>query len=85
MEKTSSSESRPSCFENIFVDNAIHWITQLVSLIRFHWTVIYRVDNLTVHRLNNWGQMFKCYDSGRLITSRLVFIFKSEEKYCILR
>ena len=66
------------------VDSAIHWITQLVSLIFFPWTVIYQVDN-TIHRLNNWSQMFKYYDSGRLITSRLVVIFKSEGKYCIIR
>ena len=66
------------------VDSAIHWITQLVSLIFYPWTVIYQVDN-TIHRLNNWSQMFKYYDSGRLITSRLVVIFKSEGKYCIIR
>ena len=36
------------------VDNTIHWITHLVSLILIHWTMIYQMDR-TIQRLNNGG------------------------------
>ena len=39
------------------VDNAIHWIAQLVSIIRIRWIVIYPVDS-AIQLLNNWGQEF---------------------------
>ena len=36
------------------VDNTIHWIAQLVSLILVQWIVIYPV-NSAIQLLNNWG------------------------------
>ena len=38
------------------MDNAIHWIVQLVSLILIRWVVIYQVDS-AIQRLNNLGLM----------------------------
>ena len=34
------------------VDNAIHWIAQLVSLIPIRWIEIYPIDSV-IHLLNN--------------------------------
>ena len=36
------------------VDNAIQWITQLISLILILWIAIYLVDS-TIQRLNYWS------------------------------
>ena len=36
------------------LDNAIHWIAQLVSLTLNRWIVIYLVDS-AIQRLNNWS------------------------------
>ena len=36
------------------LDNAIHWIAQLVSLTLNRWIVIYPVDS-AIQRLNNWS------------------------------
>ena len=38
------------------VDSAIHWITQLVSIILIRWIAIYPVDS-AIQFLNNWGQV----------------------------
>ena len=36
------------------LDNAIHWIAQLVSVTLNRWIVIYPVDS-AIQRLNNWS------------------------------
>ena len=38
------------------VDNAIHWIAQVVSLILIGWIVIYPADS-AIHLFNNRGQI----------------------------
>ena len=43
------------------VDSPIHWIIQLVLLFFIRWIVIYPVDS-TIHRLNNWGQIYKSHE-----------------------
>ena len=36
------------------VNNAIHWIAQLVSLILIHWIVVFPMDS-AIQLFNNWG------------------------------
>ena len=61
------------------VDNGIHWIVQLVTIIHIRWIVIYLVDS-AIQLLNNWGQEVKYHPSHLLF-----FQYLWENDFTILK